>query len=554
MISWIQNTFQHHFRTVFAVLLGLLIISFVFVIGPQSGFGNNSGGSRSAMFFGYDLASQVDKQRILQDARVSAILNYGSADASEDQLLDYGKQRVTGLHLANELGIPKPSKAQLEKSILEMPIFSDGKGGFDAKRYEEFGQSLKKNTSGFMTTAEVARVMEEDCRRAEVAKLLAGEGYVLEQSVAADLARVGTEWTVRYARFDYASFAAPAQPTDEQLEKYFKENAALFEVGPRAVVRLVTFPAAAFAADVTFTEEELARYFESMKFRYQADSTTPGTPPAAPELAAVRPKVEADLRVELAGQAATKAASDFGYAIFTKKLKKDSPEILELAKSFRGQVSNELEFTEEKGPSGINWTPAATTAAFLLADDRFFSDAIEFGSDQGVLLWSKTLPGYAPKIDEVRADVVTRYLVNEKRKAFGEAGIAWKKTIADKIAAGASFEDAVKGLLGAPQVEVKNVGPFTLRQPPADANSTVLGAIEGLGAGQISDFLPSSQDAGFIVQVLERKAPAVDATNPLYADLRRRKARQSAGYYAFAVQRDLAAEEQKAYAGTSVAR
>jgi len=39
MISWIQRTFQQHFKTVFAVLLGLIIISFVFTIGAAPGIG-----------------------------------------------------------------------------------------------------------------------------------------------------------------------------------------------------------------------------------------------------------------------------------------------------------------------------------------------------------------------------------------------------------------------------------------------------------------------------------------------------------------------------------
>ena len=33
MISWIQKYFQHHFRVIFAVLLGVVIIAFVFTIG-----------------------------------------------------------------------------------------------------------------------------------------------------------------------------------------------------------------------------------------------------------------------------------------------------------------------------------------------------------------------------------------------------------------------------------------------------------------------------------------------------------------------------------------
>ena len=39
MISWIQKYFQHHFKTIFAVLLAVTIISFIFTIGAAPGIG-----------------------------------------------------------------------------------------------------------------------------------------------------------------------------------------------------------------------------------------------------------------------------------------------------------------------------------------------------------------------------------------------------------------------------------------------------------------------------------------------------------------------------------
>ena len=39
MISWIQKYFQHHFRIIFAVLLAVTIISFIFTIGASPGIG-----------------------------------------------------------------------------------------------------------------------------------------------------------------------------------------------------------------------------------------------------------------------------------------------------------------------------------------------------------------------------------------------------------------------------------------------------------------------------------------------------------------------------------
>ena len=39
MISWIQRSFQQHFRIIFGILLAVTIISFIFTIGASPGIG-----------------------------------------------------------------------------------------------------------------------------------------------------------------------------------------------------------------------------------------------------------------------------------------------------------------------------------------------------------------------------------------------------------------------------------------------------------------------------------------------------------------------------------
>ena len=58
MISWIQKYFQQHFKVMFAVLLGVIIISFVFTIGAAPGIGRADRRMIDREFFGYNLALQ----------------------------------------------------------------------------------------------------------------------------------------------------------------------------------------------------------------------------------------------------------------------------------------------------------------------------------------------------------------------------------------------------------------------------------------------------------------------------------------------------------------
>src|SRR5438046_1492952 len=55
MISWIQRTFQQHFKAVFIGLLAITIASFIFTIGAAGGIGRADRTVLKREFFGYNL-------------------------------------------------------------------------------------------------------------------------------------------------------------------------------------------------------------------------------------------------------------------------------------------------------------------------------------------------------------------------------------------------------------------------------------------------------------------------------------------------------------------
>jgi peptidyl-prolyl cis-trans isomerase D len=60
MISWIQRSFQHHFRLIFALLLIGMVVPFIFTIGSTPGIGRADHTSVTRDFFGHNLASLED--------------------------------------------------------------------------------------------------------------------------------------------------------------------------------------------------------------------------------------------------------------------------------------------------------------------------------------------------------------------------------------------------------------------------------------------------------------------------------------------------------------
>ena len=193
MITWIQKYFQHHFKTVFAVLLGVTIIAFVFTIGASPGIGNaDRRATADRPFFSYNLSLQSDQERLMGDAGLSANLRVGAfGQLDGEQIQNYAFQRAATLHLADAWHIPFPTSAEITEHIKTLRMFAGQDGQFDAKAYQTFRDNLKTNPRG-IREADILRVVGDDVRADKVQALLSGPGYVLPADIRSQLARSDT--------------------------------------------------------------------------------------------------------------------------------------------------------------------------------------------------------------------------------------------------------------------------------------------------------------------------------------------------------------------------
>ena len=101
------------------LLLAVIIVAFVFTIGNFSPWGNNNAAVREQPFLTYDLSRAQDQQEIFGRGQISLTSNYPSffGPPSEVMVQDYALSRVAFLHIADEIGIPKPNKEQLTEHI-----------------------------------------------------------------------------------------------------------------------------------------------------------------------------------------------------------------------------------------------------------------------------------------------------------------------------------------------------------------------------------------------------------------------------------------------------
>jgi peptidyl-prolyl cis-trans isomerase D len=559
MISWIQKYLQHHFRSIFAVLLAGVIISFVFTIGASPGIGSAGREVMERHFFNYDLNLPDDQRRLFGEAQISAQLQvgaFGGLDA--DQIQNYAFQRGATLHLADAWHIPAATPAEIVDAIKNLRMFAGADGQFDAKAYATFRDNLKTNPRG-LSEADVARVLGNDVRADKVNKLLAGPGYVLPVDIKNQLDRADTSWSLATATASYAGFKVDLKPTDAELTKFFEENAFRYEIPPRIVATYVDFPTANYAAVVTATEAEVRAYYDQNPARFPkppevkpADAKTP--PPSiansAVDFAAVRSQVEAALKLDRAQKLAVKAASDLTVSLFEAKAR--SGPALDALLAGRKLASKPLApFTREAGPAELGGSPEIAAEAFKLNADRFVSEALATPGGAAVLFWKDTQAARKPLLTEVREKVSADYLENEKRKRFVELGKSIKSQLEARLKAGDTFEKAVAAAaVAGVKLEPKIIAPFTLRDRPQDIDYSVLGTLERLNKGQVSD-MAISADKGLFVYAADKKAPDLSEANPRYAETRTQLASYSSrmgasAYIAELVQRELKKSEPKA--------
>src|SRR4051812_47994104 len=162
MISWIQKTFQQHFRAIFAIMLAVLIISFVFTIGAPGISGRADRKILTRPFFGVNLSSQVDQQKIYGDANLSILLRAGYAALEGAQLQQFALQRQASLAFADKLNVPAPSNDEIAEYVKGLRGFQGPNGQFDPKRYADFRDSLKSNPR--LRESDVSRILSDDIR------------------------------------------------------------------------------------------------------------------------------------------------------------------------------------------------------------------------------------------------------------------------------------------------------------------------------------------------------------------------------------------------------
>jgi peptidyl-prolyl cis-trans isomerase D len=520
MISWVQRNFQRHFRIIFAIVLIGTIVSFVVTIGATSSIGYNNRASVSRDFFGHNLGSSADVDHMLRDAEMSVQFQTGYANLTQEQLQNYAYQRAAALHMADELHLPQPTAAQMTQFIESLRIFEDKNGRFDPNRYNLIRTSLDSQAGSAGTSP--ARVIAEDVRVNEIGSLLSGPGYVFSDEVKRTLDLGFTTWTLETASLNFDSFRPEIHPTEADLQKFFAENSFRYDLPPRVSVSYVEFPTSDYMAGVTATDEEVKDYFNANRDQFipkPAAGAKPSSLKPEVTLQTVRPFVEAQVKIKKAQRLALDAAANFALGLYDNKVAR-GPALDAYLASAKLTAKPLAPFTRDAGPAELGGSQELSEAAFKLDADRYFSEELPTPGGAAILLWNETLPSRKSLLIEVRAKVAADYIDNERHTRFAELGQALRLKIQSGLKSGLSFDQAVKAAEdGTLAVTLGRIPPFSLRDRPKDLDESVVGELDHLDKGQVSEMVQSAS-GGVLVYAADKRAPVLTPANPRYAETR----------------------------------
>lgn len=540
MISWLQTNLQKHFRFLFIILLGVVIVAFVFTIGAAPGIGDGRQNIPNLRYFDVELTTDSQRQQFFNEAYYSSLLS--GAPMSQEQLNQYAFNRAAALHLANIHNLPGPNTEQLAEHIQGLGMFMGPDQAFSRDAYSRFRDEIR--ASGQISEGQLSRIMEDDFRVNKVFETLSGPGFVLESEVIEELKLDQTLWSVAVAELDLNEFEPEVDDSTDKLEAFFAQNSFRYTAPARRSIAYLEFRALDYVSEVNVEEADLKSYFERSQSRYtktvevEKSEEDQATEEGASETQTVqltfeeaRDQAEFDYKLEQARQISRKEAESVGLAIVELDNATDSSESLSLqrietlAENRSIQVKRTTPFARNERPLGLTWSQNLIATSFQLTESYVYSQPIIEGDTTYILMLESENPEFVPSFTTVEASVKEDYIEEESRRLRTEH--------ANQLASdlnGLNIDD-FKTEAESKGMTISEFSNFKRRDTVEGLDSGLIFSITSLEVGDVSN-ATIRENKGYIVQVVGKEIPKIDSSDE---EFETRMAALSGNYERYAV-------------------
>ncbi len=349
---------------------------------------------------------------------------------------------------------------QLVEAIKENPLFHKDKQ-YDPEIFQRFSANFL-SPQGFSGERFNQAILNE-VRTRTLLSALASTAVLLPNEAATRLQRLFGPVEAQVVRWD-PSKITPPEPTQQDLESFYKTNEAEFAIAPRRTVEVVEFLANGSTEDARAKAGEIAFAFTSQFFNLPEGKTRP----------------------------------DFSAAAAVAKL----------------AIRNQGPFTTADKPFPGESDPRLTAAAFALSAEEPVSDYLPSKNGYLVFHLREDQPGRQRPLSEVTAEVRTRWQEAARLQLAAQQAQAFVQRANAALATGQKLEDLVQ----AAGLTITKIPAFTpadakpLSFPDADRIRQVVTQLE---PRRLSSFLRTTTGLLAVYLVKRDPAPAEMATSTL---------------------------------------
>jgi hypothetical protein len=441
-------TIRKHQSWLWIIIIVLVIISFVWYMGPA---GSQGGGVGGGGVYGYVNGEPIGRDRFMEaytEARLRFFLSTGNwpeESQSARQMFDAEQEvarRLVMLDKLTSLGVWVDDVA-VARWIA--PLFANRETGvYDPLLYRQFITNVLPR----------GRVSEEAFRQfarnqvgiQHLMELGAVSGSVVTPREAEmEFRRENEQVTAAVAVFASSNYLAQVEIAPEALETYFNNEAARYRVLDKVRVSYVQFLSSNFVAEAETQmagNTNLNAQLETLYFQRGTNSFT-GTNGMVLSIDAALEQLKGEMRDQLALSLAYRASTAFGEQLLLQY--EQEPNQNDHLEKLAGEAELPWGITEPferfYPPADLRVGPDFGTTAFDLSPAQPMSMEPLMGQDGVYLIALKDrIPGYVPPLDQVRPEVITDFRRSEARRLAREAAAEFEAEARAGIEQSKDFE------------------------------------------------------------------------------------------------------------------
>ena len=503
------GTFRKHQTWLWAVIITVIIFSFVIYFSPYSKLNDSRSGPANLGSINGERITEADYVQARKDVYLRSFFSTGNWPDEEAKkqggeierdtyqwLLLIQKQKQLGVHVSLDV-IAQAARAMMSQFL---------RGGMTADMFVK--QVLQPR--GF-EMEDLERFARHYMGVQELIAALGMGGKLVTPQEIRDLYKREHEEAATAAMFFSANnYVAGVTVSPDALHQFYTNRQASYRIPDRVQVRYVKFELTNFLVEATQELAKMTNLDLQIDEAYKQDRTNFLREVKAQSLEEAKLKVRDARLKELEMQGARKKAVEFATPLFDMDpMRADNLDKLAKEKGLTVAVSSP--FDQRDGPMELGVGPDFAQKAFARTPDDPLAGPILGMDAVYVIALSAKIPSEIPPLDQIRAQVTTDYKFGQAQNLARQAGTGFYLTLTNGLAQGKTLA----AICAEAKVGLVDVQPFSLstRELPQVEDYLTINQYKQITfstpVGKASPFQMTSR--GGIIVYLKSKLPLDEA-------------------------------------------